>query len=156
MKPTKVIQELTAYMQAVGLSRREMAQALELPVKTVEPWFSSGKKRYWPSAKNVAKIEAFLATVPMELVREAKRRTEKVRWILLLLADELRWFKDSEADAREVLRNRLDPFDTGYIASLLTMLHDEAAFDRWRKLTTNRFRGFTGRGSHGEKGRNPR
>jgi hypothetical protein len=36
----------------------------------------------------------------------------------------------------------MDPFDTGYLSSLLTMLFSEDKFQRWLEVTTNRFNYF--------------
>jgi transcriptional regulator with XRE-family HTH domain len=80
------------------------------------------------------------------LVKEAKRKTEKIKYLLLLLEDELRWFRDSSEKAREILRESLDLGDIGYISSLLTMLGDEEKFRRWLTLTTHRFNFFRNKG----------
>lgn len=53
------------------------------------------------------------------LVKEAQRKTERIKYLLLLLEDELRWFRDSSKEAREILREVLDLSDIGYISSLL-------------------------------------
>ena len=151
MNGNKMLRDLEAYMGAMGLSRRELAAKLGVPPKTVEPWFSTGKSRHLPSPKNLEKIQALLATLPLDQVHEAERRTEKLKWGLLIVEDELRWFRQGSAESREVLRNLLDPFDAGYISSLLTMIQEEEAFQRWRRLTTNRFNAFKRRSGHGQK-----
>lgn len=78
--------------------------------------------------------------------QEAQRRTEKIKYLLIILEEELRWFRDGSAEARNKLRNGLDLNDVGYISSLLTMLGDEGRFKRWLVLTTNRFNSFTKKG----------
>jgi len=77
---------------------------------------------------------------------QADRKAEKIKYLLLLLEDELRWFKDSSKEDREIFRKVLDPWDIGYISSLLTMLGDEDKFRRWLALTTNRFNFFRKKG----------
>lgn len=72
----------------------------------------------------------------------ARCRAEKIKYLLLLLEDELRWFRDNGPDAREMFRRELDPFDIGYVSSLLTMLTEEDKFRRWLALTTARFQFF--------------
>ncbi len=72
----------------------------------------------------------------------ATARTEKIRLLLLLLENELRWFRDGTPAARETFRQTLDPYDVGYIASLLTMLGSEASFQRWLAFSSNNFRFF--------------
>lgn len=87
------------------------------------------------------------------LTCEAGQRIEKLKHVLLVLEDELRWFRDRPQEAREVFRSKLDPNDVGYIASLLTMLGDESKFRRWLELTSNRFNSFRKAGSRKTGGR---
>jgi len=93
-------------------------------------------------------VEKIAETVGFEIptldfiLREAQRRTEKVKHLLLFLEEELRWFRDGSKEARDIFREKLDMGDTGYISSLLTMLGDEDKFKRWLTLTTNRFNFF--------------
>lgn len=77
---------------------------------------------------------------------EARRRSERLKAILTILAEELAWFRDGPAEVREVYRSELDPFDTGYLSSLLTMLFAEDKFRRWLQVTTNRFNYFKTKG----------
>ena len=77
----------------------------------------------------------------MKLKEEAQQRTEKVKCLLLSLEQELRWFRDSSKEARDVFR-KLDSFDIGYVSSLLTMLGEEDKFKRWLVFTTNKFQSF--------------
>ncbi len=97
-------------------------------------------------------IEKIAKTVGFEIptldlmLRKAQLKTEKIKYLLLLLEDELRWFRDSSKESREIFREELDPGDIGYISSLLTMLGDEDKFRRWLTLTTNRFDFFKKKG----------
>ena len=97
-------------------------------------------------------IEKIAKTIGFEIpaldlmLREAQRKTERVKYLLLLLEDELRWFRDSSKETREIFREVLDLSDVGYISSLLTMLGDEDKFGRWVTLTTNRFNFFEKKG----------
>ena len=77
---------------------------------------------------------------------EAKRRTDRLKALLMLLHEELAWFRDGPEEVRVVFRSELDPFDVGYLSSLLAMLSDEDKFKRWLAATTNRFASFGGRG----------
>ena len=97
-------------------------------------------------------IEKISETVGFEIpvsdliLQESKRKTNKVKYLLLFLEEELRWFRDGSKEARDILREQLDPADIGYISSLLTMLGDEDKFIRWVTLTTNRFNFFKKKG----------
>jgi transcriptional regulator with XRE-family HTH domain len=79
-------------------------------------------------------------------VGEAERRTELLKALLTLLHEELAWFRDGPEEVRGVFRSGLDPFDVGYLSSLLAMLSDEGRFKRWLAATTNRFASFERKG----------
>lgn len=75
-------------------------------------------------------------------LHEAKKRSQKVKYILLLLEEELAWFRDTSKECRELFRLELNLNDIGYVSSLLNMLGEEESFKRWLALTTNRFNYF--------------
>lgn len=79
-------------------------------------------------------------------IEEAGRRSERLKALLTLLHDELAWFRDGPEEIRAVFRSQLDPFDVGYLSSLLAMLSDESKFKRWLAVTTNRFASFRQKG----------
>lgn len=141
-----LLSELDAYGKEHSLSRRELADELGILYNTLRGWFKPGKSRKNPSQLNLSKIRAFLESRERpELYRqieEARHKTEKIRYLLLLLEDELRWFRDGNPHAREIFRKELDASDIGYISSLLTMLSEEDKFKRWLALTTIRFESF--------------
>lgn len=91
----------------------------------------------------VSELAGIKAPSPLVL-KEAHDRSERIKQLLLLIEGELGWFRDGPADVREVFRKNLDPYDVGYVASLLMMLENEPKFQRWLALTTNRFRFFKG------------
>ena len=155
------IEKLEAFRSKNGLSKGQLAQMMGIPVKTIEPWFCPGPSGYIPGKKNLRRIQDFLANkLPeavrtaetTELEREAERRAEKIKYLLLLLEDELRWFKDTpQKEARQVLRRQIYFNDVGYISSLLGMLGDEEMFQRWKTLTNYRFKGLRGGGDGNSK-----
>jgi len=156
-----LIQQLEAFRRENRLSKGQLAQMMGIPVKTIEPWFCPGRSGYKPSKRNFMRIQDFLSHKPPEAVkrretseleREAERRSEKVKYLLLLLEDELRWFKDTpQKEARQVLRRQIYFNDVGYISSLLGMLGDEEMFQRWKTLTNYRFKGLRGGGDGNSK-----
>lgn len=77
---------------------------------------------------------------------EVQARTERLRAVLILLHEELAWFRDGPEEVRRVLRSDLDAFDLGYLSSLLAMLSDESKFRRWLAVTSNRFASFQRKG----------
>jgi len=211
----QLLMEIEAFSRAKKLTKKGMAQRLNIPYETFRKWFQKGKGKKSPSPAYVEKIEKFLESqkeistywsdlwikilkwwetqhrystvkeladeigwdvqnlnnhlqnkdMPPRLVvekiaktigfeippgdfilREAQIKTEKIKYLLLLLEDELKWFRDGPKGAREIFREALDLGDIGYISSLLTMLGDEEKFRRWLTLTTNRFNFFKKKG----------
>lgn len=144
-----VLSTLDKYAKELGISRKELADRLETPYSTVKHWFQQGRSARKPSEVNLIKIRAFLKGKEepqvYRQVKDARRRTEKIKYLLLLLEDELRWFRDNGPDAREIFRKELNASDIGYISSLLTMIREEDKFERWHALTTIQFQSFKGR-----------
>jgi transcriptional regulator with XRE-family HTH domain len=89
--------------------------------------------------EKIAKIIGFEIPSLDSIIQGAQRKTEKIKYLLLFLEEELRWFRDGSKEARDIFREKLDLGDIGYVSSLLTMLGDEDKFKRWLTLTTNRF-----------------
>jgi transcriptional regulator with XRE-family HTH domain len=210
-----VLTEIEDFSRTRNLSKKEMAQKLNIPYSTFKKWFQKGKEKRNPSPVYIEKIERFLESqkeavtywkdlwmkilkwwesqhrystireladeigwdvqslsnyrqskdMPPRLVvekiartagfetpaldfilQEAKRKTEKVKHLLLFLEEELRWFRDSSKESRDTFRKELDISDIGYISSLITMIGDEDKFKRWLTLTTNRFNFFKKKG----------
>jgi hypothetical protein len=61
---------------------------------------------------------------------DAFARADRVKMILIKLADELEFFKKSPA-ARKTFRRIVPGEDVGYITTLLRALYDEDQFQRW-------------------------
>jgi len=140
----QLIFEIDHIRQVNKLSKKEMAQKLNIPYSTFKKWFSKIKRL--PSIANIKKIENLLGSQkPPSIesnIEEAQQRVAKVKNILLLLEKELNWFRNSSKKERDVFRNKLDLNDIGYISSLLTMMGEEDKFKRWVTLTTNKFNYF--------------
>jgi len=117
-------------------------------------WNEQNLSNYFQSKETPPKlvIEKIVKTIGFEtpaldsVLQEAQRKAEKIKYLLLLLEDDLRWFRDESKEARDIFREKLDPNDIGYISSLLIMLGDEDKFRRWQTLTTNRFNFFKKKG----------
>lgn len=144
-----VLLGLDTYAKRLGISRKELANTLGIPYSTIKKWFQHGKGARKPSEANLTKIRTFLESKERpevyRQIEEARHRTEKIKYLLLLIEDELRWFRDNNPDAREVFRKELDASDIGYISSLLAMMSEEDKFKRWLALTTIQFQSFKGR-----------
>ena len=144
----QLLSQLNAYAREHNLSNRQLAEELGAPHNTLNKWwyFSRGKGARKPSEPHLNAIKEFLeAKSEPEVyvqIKEARHRIEKIKYLLLLLEDELRWFRDNEPRARDEFRKELDASDIGYISSLLTMLTEEDKFNRWLALTTTRFQSF--------------
>jgi len=138
----RVLEKLDRLCQTKGWTRKTLASRLGIPLGTVEKWFiegSSPSKRE-PSLAHLEKIHDLLT------FEEAHERAENLKYLLLLVERELRWFRDSSAAAREVLRQELDTADVGYISSLLAMIGEEEKLGRWLAFTTYKFNYFRKRG----------
>jgi len=147
-KARELLSRLSAYAKEHNLTNRKLAEELNIPYKTLGRWcfFTQGKDARKPSAPHMNRIKDFLESRERpeiySQIEEAKHRTDKVKYLLLLLEDELRWFRDNNPRARQEFRRELDASDIGYISSLLTMLTEEDKFKRWLALTTTRFQSF--------------
>ncbi len=157
-----LLEQLRSYAAEHQLSRQELAARLEVPYNTVKHWLGprpgaklnrASEQRLQallggtlPLMKAAPRGEQVLAAkgaqVDARLGAEAKRRAQKLKLLLLLLEDELRWFRDGRPESRAAYRADLDAYDIGYVSSLLSMLTDEEKFQRWKALTTHRFRSF--------------
>jgi len=150
--PLTLLKKLDELRITNKLSSREMARKLDIPWETFRQWSGNRQRKPMPCRKYLGKIEDFVTSSKVEtnlqlvsaaaVPREAEERSEKVRHLLLLLEDELRFFRDGPESVRDVFRTTLDPGDVGYISSLLGMLGDEGRFGRWLALTTNKFNYF--------------
>lgn len=144
----QVLSRLSAYAKEHDLYNRKLAEEIGIPYSTLCKWrfFTQGKDAHKPSELHIERVSEFLESKERpeiySQIEEARHRTEKIRYLLLLLEDELRWFRDYSPRAREEFRKELDASDIGYIASLLTMLTEEDRFQRWLALTTTRFQCF--------------
>ncbi|MBI4180619.1 MAG: helix-turn-helix transcriptional regulator [Chloroflexi bacterium] len=147
-KERQMLSRLNAYAKANNLSNRKVAEKIGVPHNTLTKWwfFTQSKGARSPSKPYLEKVREFLETKEApevyQHIQEATHRTEKIKYLLLLLEDELRWFRDNDARAREKFRKGLNASDIGYISSLVTMLTEEDKFKRWLALTTMRFQSF--------------
>jgi hypothetical protein len=144
----QLLSQLNTYAREHNLSNRQLAEELGAPYNTLRKWwsFTHREEACQPSEPHLKTIKEFLGAKSKPEVyaqiKEARHRIEKVKYLLLLLEDELRWFRDNEPRARDEFRKELDASDIGYISSLLTMLTEEDKFNRWLALTTTRFQSF--------------
>lgn len=211
----ELLTDIDAYRHDNNLTRRQIAERLNVSYHTLKKWFQKGNNRMNPSSANVEIIKEFLESqkasktysrnlwkrflrwwetqhrystvrqladeigwdasnlssfihkreMPPQLVldkiaeviglkrrspgsvsQEAEERTRKIKYLSLILEEELRWFRDGSKEARDIFREKLNADDIGYISSLLTMLGDEEKFKRWLTFTTNRFGFFRKKG----------
>lgn len=146
----ELLNRLSACAAEQNLTDKALAEKLGIPYSTLKKWmfFTSGKEAREPSPEHRMRINEFLeAKDEPELFaqkKESRRRAEKVKYLLILLEDELRWFQGVGPLGREEFRKTLDAPDVGYISSLLSMLTDEEKFNRWLALTTAHFNAFKG------------
>jgi hypothetical protein len=144
----ELLLHLSSYAKEHNLSTKSLAEKLGIPYGTTQKWwvFCQGASARKPSEPHLAKVKEFLLTAEKPeiyvQIEEARKRAEKVKYLLILLEDELGWFRDGDAGARDEFRKGLDASDIGYISSLLTMITDEDKFQRWLALSNARFNYF--------------
>lgn len=154
--PAQLLEELEGFRREEGISKKDIARILDIPYETFQKWFQKGGRR--PAPRYLERIREYVESsgekiaVPSLLLKEADWKSKKIEFLLLLLEEELRWFKECREELRELLREELDFNDVGYITSLLTMLSDEERFQRWLALSSNRFRFFRRRGKEKKGG----
>jgi len=125
---------------------KEFADEIGWDVQNLSAHLQNGEMPSKLVIEKIAKTVGFGIPTLDSTLQEAQQKTEKIKYLLLLLDDELSWFRDGSKESREVFRRSLDLVDVGYISSLLTMLSEEDKFRRWVTLTTNRFNFFKRRG----------
>ncbi len=144
-----LVQGLIIFCRKNNVSRKDLAERLNIPYKTIEKWFAKEESRRMPHPSRVKIIRDFLESEGAAFSSSSKEttlRVEKIRHLLLLLSYELSFFRDGSKEQREVLRKYLDFNDAGYLSSILTMLGDEDKFKRWLTLSTSRFNFFRKKG----------
>lgn len=159
----KLIEALKTRKQELG-TFTALSRDSGIPTRTLDYWFSGARR---PSEDSVARIKKYLgyreeAVVEVAAEREpqiddtvrteAQERTEKMKYLLVLLYFELKWFSDAPKEARDIFRENISLEDVGYLGSLLTMLGKEDFFQRWKKFTTAEFNKFR-KGGKNEKDR---
>jgi len=144
----QILSQLKEYAREHNLSNKQLSETLGAPYSTIQKWwyFTNTKDARNPSKPHLYIIKEFLdnkdTPEAYAQINIARHRAEKVKYLLLLLEDELKWFRDNEPRMREEFRKELDASDIGYISSLLTMLTEEEKFNRWLALTTAHFQSF--------------
>jgi len=121
---------------------RELADEIGWDVQNLNYYIQNKEMPPKLVVEKIAKIISFEIPALDFIIQGAQRKTEKIKYLLLFLEEELRWFRDGSKEARDIFREKLDLGDIGYVSSLLTMLGDEDKFKRWLTLTTNRFNFF--------------
>ena len=121
---------------------RELADEISWDVQNLDNYLQNEEMPPKPVVEKIAETAGFEIPDLDSMLKEAKRKTEKIEHLLLLLEKELRWFRDGPKEARDIFRKELAPGDVGYISSLISMLGEEDKFKRWLILTTNRFNSF--------------
>jgi len=109
---------------------------LKQPEKLEIPWDDVGEQLI-EIGKAVAQLGKLLSRSPTS---DVAGKVEAVENILYTLNHELEFFKQGSANSREILRQRLNGPDVGYVATLLKALFDEEKFQNWLAMTTHEVR----------------
>jgi len=134
--PFDLSKELTVALQRLGLTISECANRYEISPNTLSK-YKRGVRR--PSAeKNIKAVASVLKdaqTVQIASLRKPKdndyERATRIKKLLVMLADELEFFKQNSESTRKTFRRVVPGEDIGYITTLLRALYDEDQFQRW-------------------------
>lgn len=134
--PTNLPEELTIALKRLGLTISECGKRYELSPNMLKK-YKRGVAR--PQAeKNVKAVmtilndaQAMQRAAPTKPMDGDNERTQRVKRLLVLLANELEYFKQSPEPARETFRKMVPGEDVGYISTLLRALYNEDQFERW-------------------------
>ncbi len=76
-----------------------------------------------------------------------EERSHRLRALLILAESDMRWFLASSPEAREHFRNYIvNVQDLGYFSSLVSVLAEEKALERWKQFSTLHFNGLGQKG----------
>jgi transcriptional regulator with XRE-family HTH domain len=123
-------------------SLEELSEEVGWPVEGLRPCLLDESSPPRLVAERIAQLLHFETPVRPLSTEEVRHRVERLKALLIILSEELGWFRDGPEAVRNVFRSELDQFDTGYLSSLLNMLFAEDKFRRWLEVTTNRFNYF--------------
>jgi len=134
--PTNLSEELTIALRRLGLTISECGERYELSPNMLKkykrgvarPQAEKNVKAVMTILNNAQAIQRAAPTKPMDSDNE---RTQRVKRLLVLLANELEYFKQSPEPARETFRKMVPGEDVGYISTLLRALYNEDQFERW-------------------------
>lgn len=169
MTPKEAVERLQAYRLKMNLNKSALAKMMGIPDGTLNAWLADPKLKSHrlPNKDGASRIAAFLGSVAAErnlLVEDAKfskkslspitkkdsiriqketpERVFRLRYLFLLIAQDLDALRNANVQDRDLYRSALDSRDVGYLSSLMSMLCDEKQFQRWQQFTTYRFRQF--------------
>jgi transcriptional regulator with XRE-family HTH domain len=134
--PIDLPKQLTFALQRLGLSISECATRYGISASTLKK-YKRGVGR--PSEeKNVKAVEKILKDAQITqgvLLKKPEEnsfeRAARVKKLLVMLADELEFFKQNSESTRETFQRVVPGEDVGYITTLLRALYDEDQFQRW-------------------------
>ena len=134
--PFDLSKELTLALHRLGLTMPECADRYGISPNALSK-YKRGVRR--PSAeKNIEAVASVLRdaqTVQITSLRKSKdndyERSTRIKKLLVMLADELEFFKQNSESTRETFRRVVPGEDIGYITTLLRALYNEDQFQRW-------------------------
>jgi hypothetical protein len=74
-------------------------------------------------------------SLTLKQATEAIHSIERFKAILILLKDELEYFKNSTSENRRILKEQIPGNQIGYLASLLTALYDESQLEIFKNFS---------------------
>lgn len=134
--PSNLSEELTIALGKLGLTVSECGDRYGLSPNMLKK-YKRGVAR--PQAeKNVEAVisilkdaQAIQFAASRKPIDSENERVKRVKRLLVLLANELEYFKQSPEPARAKFRKLVPGEDVGYITTLLRALYNEDQFERW-------------------------
>jgi len=123
-------------------TQSEIAKATNINEKSIGDYFTARNK---PSQERWLLLREALAEESKNIIAneklsfqqttEAIHSIERLKATLILLKDELEFFKNSTPELRNILKEQIPGHHMGYLAGLITALYDENQLDIFKNFS---------------------
>jgi len=132
--------------KALSLSKKyktqtDVSKATNINEKSIGDYFTARHKpsqERWTLLREILFKEGLDKYSTLKQASEAIHSIERLKAILILLKDELEYFKNSKPENRRILKEQIPGNQVGYLASLLTALYDESQLDIFKNFSSKK------------------
>jgi len=129
--------------KALTISRKYKTQAdvskvTNINEKSIGDYFTARNKpsqERWSLLRQALFMEGANESFTIKQANEIIHSIERFKAILILLKDELEYFKNSTSENRKLLKEQIPGNQIGYIASLLSALYDENQLEIFKNFS---------------------